>query len=425
MRLCVYEDGAVQFLEPLTLTRPAWSLRCGASTLLERQQRALGAEEVGALVRPELVDLCRLQYPHLPINDGSFLQGPNLVLVNARWLPPLSAPLDLARPHVALVDGQVAYVALPPLTVGDQRPETVQTWLDHCRNTLPSQDVGGSMVDFLWDLVDRNPAALAQDWSWFQETPRAHANPQGTAVVGPPEKLVVADGAVVEPFVFADTRQGPVLVDTGAVVHSFSRLEGPCYLGKESWIMGAKIRGGSIGPGCRIGGEVEASIIQGRSNKYHDGFLGHSYIGEWVNLAAGTQTSDLRNDYGTVRVTVAGQRSATGLTKVGSFIGDHSKTGLGALLNTGSVIGAFTNVLPAGFLLPQVIPSFCQVTHGQIEERQDMQQLFATAATVMRRRGETFTDRHREFFYGLYDQTAELRHRTLRETEMRKLRRRV
>src|SRR4029077_11502764 len=141
--------------------------------------------------------------------------------------------------------------------------------------------------------------------------------------------LVVAEGALLEPFVTADTRQGPVLIERGAAIQSFSRLEGPCYIGTESWIMGAKLRGGTIGPKCRIGGEVEASIVQGQSNKYHDGFLGHSYIGQWVNLAAGTQTSDLRNDYGPIRVTVAGQRIATGRTKVGSFIGDHSKTGLG------------------------------------------------------------------------------------------------
>ena len=102
----------------------------------------------------------------------------------------------------------------------------------------------------------------------------------------------------------------------------------------------------TIGPDCRIGGEVEASIVQGHSNKYHDGFLGHSYVGAWVNLAAATQTSDLRNDYDVVRVSVNGQRIVTGRTKIGAYIGDHAKTGLATLLNTGSTIGAFANVLP-------------------------------------------------------------------------------
>ncbi len=186
-------------------------------------------------------------------------------------------------------------------------------------------------------------------------------------------------------------------------------------------IVGAKVRGGSYGPMCKIGGEAEANIVQGYSNKYHDGFLGHSYLGEWVNLAAGTQTSDLRNDYGPIRVSVAGRRISTGRTKIGSYIGDHSKTGLAALLNTGSVIGVFCNLLPSGSLLPQVVPSFCQVNDGQMQERMDFQQIFATAETVMARRGVTFTPEHRAFFAALYSNTADGRLRTIRDAEMRQL----
>src|SRR5436190_22995958 len=98
MRLCAYEDAGVQFLEPLTLTRPAWSLWCGASSLLERQRRAVAADEVGALVRPELLDLCKLAYPTLPINDMSFLDGEDVTLVNGRWLPPAKVQIDGSRP---------------------------------------------------------------------------------------------------------------------------------------------------------------------------------------------------------------------------------------------------------------------------------------------------------------------------------------
>src|SRR5437763_1256292 len=149
----------------------------------------------------------------------------------------------------------------------------------------------------------------------------------------------------------ADTTQGPVMVNAHAVVTSFTRLEGPCYVGPYTQIQGAKIRPGTtLGPQCRVGGEVEASIIHGHSNKYHEGFLGHSYVGEWVNLGAGTSNSDLRNDYGEVTVTVAGRRVPTGLTKVGCFLGDHTKTGLGTLLNTGTNAGAFCNLLPGGLL---------------------------------------------------------------------------
>jgi UDP-N-acetylglucosamine diphosphorylase/glucosamine-1-phosphate N-acetyltransferase len=244
--------------------------------------------------------------------------------------------------------------------------------------------------------------------------------------VGPAERLLLAEDAAVEPFVTADTRQGPVLIDRGAVVHSFTRLEGPCYLGPGSQIFGAKIRAGTtLGPQCRIGGEVEASIVQGFSNKYHDGFLGHSYIGEWVNLAAGTQTSDLRNDYDTIRVIVAGQKRSTGRTKIGSYIGDHTKTALGALLNTGSAFGAFTGLLPSGTLLPPVVPSFCQVNRGQLVEQWDLRKLFATAAAAMRRRGQQLTEAHKDLYYFLYEHTAGARRKAIRDGEMRRLRRSV
>jgi UDP-N-acetylglucosamine diphosphorylase / glucose-1-phosphate thymidylyltransferase / UDP-N-acetylgalactosamine diphosphorylase / glucosamine-1-phosphate N-acetyltransferase / galactosamine-1-phosphate N-acetyltransferase len=245
-------------------------------------------------------------------------------------------------------------------------------------------------------------------------------------VEGPATQFVVAPGATVEPFVFADTRGGPVLIDEGAIVHSFTRLEGPCYVGRGSWLLGAKLRAGStIGPCSRIGGEVEASIVQGYCNKYHDGFLGHSYLGEWVNLAAATQTSDLRNDYGVVHIGVDGQQHSTGHTKVGSFIGDHTKTGIGALLNTGTVIGAFASVLPSGTLLPRVIPSFCQVRYGQLQDLWDLRNVLTTADGVMQRRGRAMTEAHKDFYYGLFEATMEHRHAILHESEKRRLRRSV
>jgi UDP-N-acetylglucosamine diphosphorylase/glucosamine-1-phosphate N-acetyltransferase len=237
--------------------------------------------------------------------------------------------------------------------------------------------------------------------------------------------LVVHPGASVEPFVVADTRGGPVLIDRGAVINSFSRLEGPCYVGPESWVVGAKLRGGTLGPKCRVGGEVEASILHGHCNKYHDGFLGHSYLGEWVNIAAGTQVSDLRNDYGPVRLTINGERVNSGLSKVGAFFGDHAKTGIGALLNTGTVAGAFSGMLPDGSLLPQMIPSFCTYGRGQLQESWDLQQVFATAAAMMRRRGRELTEAYRDRVFTLYEETAGCRRQAIRDSELKRLRRSV
>ena len=138
--------------------------------------------------------------------------------------------------------------------------------------------------------------------------------------------------------------------------------------------------------------------MQGHSNKYHDGFLGHAYVGEWVNLGAGTQNSDLRNDYGEVRMTVNGRTVNTGRTKVGCFVGDHTKTGLGTLLNTGTNVGIFCNLLPTGGLLPKYVPSFTSVWNGALVENVDLAALLTTADAVMRRRGRTLSEAER----GLY-----------------------
>src|SRR5207247_5249648 len=127
--------------------------------------------------------------------------------------------------------------------------------------------------------------------------------PETLSVVGSIDGVRADPTAVIEPAVVANTTHGPVVIGPGALITAFTRLEGPCYIGPYTHVLGAKIRAGTtLGPHCRIGGEIEASIVHGFSNKYHDGFLGHAYVGEWVNLGAGTHNSDLRNDYGPVNV---------------------------------------------------------------------------------------------------------------------------
>ncbi len=423
MRICVFEDRDVVNLEPVALTRPVFDLRCGAETLRERQARAFAADEVGAIARPQLVDLCRLAHPGLIVNNRDWLRDGTTVLVNARWLPPPGTVENPTAPRVGVVGDEVAYVVLPAQASPDCTFAMIDDWVAGCRDTLPRAAAGGVVVRYLWDLVHHNAQALRDDLGWFRAQHGTGPRPAGLAVVGPDEALVIHPTAAVDPFVVADTRNGPVLIDRDAVVHSFSRLEGPCYIGPGSWILGAKFRGGTVGPGCRIGGEFEASIVQGYSNKYHDGFLGHSYLGEWVNLAAGTQVSDLRNDYGPVSVTVNGQRVQSGLSKVGSFLGDHTKSGLNTLLNTGTTAGVFCNLLPTGSLLPQLVPSFCVMGPGQVQERWDLRQLFATANIVMGRRGRELTATHSELFFHLYDETAAYRRKVIRESEMKRLRR--
>jgi UDP-N-acetylglucosamine diphosphorylase/glucosamine-1-phosphate N-acetyltransferase len=203
-------------------------------------------------------------------------------------------------------------------------------------------------------------------------------------------------------MVVADTTKGPVWIGPDAVISAFTRLEGPCVIGAGTQILGAKIRAGTtLGPQCRIGGEVECSIVQGFTNKYHDGFLGHSYVGEWVNLAAGASTGDLRCDYRPISARMNGRIVSTGLTKVGSIIGDHARTGLGVLLNCGTVIGPFAGILPTGELAPREFPAFARYGPEGMSFPSDIEEVLATADVAMRRRGQSVTPELREVYLAI------------------------
>jgi UDP-N-acetylglucosamine diphosphorylase / glucose-1-phosphate thymidylyltransferase / UDP-N-acetylgalactosamine diphosphorylase / glucosamine-1-phosphate N-acetyltransferase / galactosamine-1-phosphate N-acetyltransferase len=427
MRICIFEDALVLNLQPLALTRPAFDLRSGATTLLDKQLRSCGVRAAGALVRPDLADLCRLTHAHLAVNDAAWLRGDGgrgqgVVLVNARWMPPASF-LPPSEPEVGLVGDQVAYVSLPAGEAAGLTAQTLDWRLTQWKPTLPRCPAGGTMIDYPWDLVERHAEALEADYRIWREEGRGAAPPDGVLVVGPMDRFLVDPAARVEPMVLIDTTRGPVMIDRGAVVQAFSRIEGPCYVGPRTQVLGAKVRGGSFGPECRVGGEVEASIMQGYANKAHEGFLGHSYLGEWVNLGAGTHTSDLRTDYGKVHVSLGGKAVDTGLMKVGAFVGDHTKTSLATLFNTGTVVGPFGQLLTSGTLLPRSLPAFCRFAHGQAQDRTDLREMFATARIAMGRRGHEWTEAHAEFFLALYERTTAERRQTIRENEQRRLRR--
>ncbi|MBI2807137.1 MAG: hypothetical protein HYX68_19320 [Planctomycetes bacterium] len=421
MRLCLFEDG-VEALEPLSLTRPVFELRCGLTSLAQKQARYLALPIAGVCIRPLLEELQRQQNPTWSVNEPGVFASEDIILVNGRWLPPDDAFSPPVRSCVGMVGDSVAYVVLRTSEKQVLSWERLSEMLDHWQQSLAARPAGGSMISHPWDLVDRNGAEIRRDFAWLDPI-RENPDRPGLMVAGPLGQLWIAPEARIEPLVFADTTHGPVVIDDGALVTAFSRLEGPCHIGPGTQVMGAKIRAGtSLGAHCRVGGEVEASILHGYSNKYHDGFLGHAYIGEWVNLGAGTHNSDLRNDYGDVVVPQRGLKINTGMSKVGCFLGDHTKTGLGTLLNTGTNVGAFCSLLPAGRFAPKYLPSFTSWWNGSLTEAFTLEQLLITAEIVMRRRGVALTAAHRALYANLFDDTAQERRRVLRESEQRLLR---
>jgi UDP-N-acetylglucosamine diphosphorylase/glucosamine-1-phosphate N-acetyltransferase len=212
-----------------------------------------------------------------------------------------------------------------------------------------------------------------------------------TACVVSSGGVTVGPGGTVGPGVVLDATSGDILVGRDVHIMANAVIVGPAHVGDGSLVRaGTRVYPGtSIGPVCKVGGEISASVIQSHSNKQHEGYLGSSFVGSWVNLGAGTDTSDLRNDYSNVRVEVGGVAVDTGYQSVGAAIGDHTKTAIGTKLNTGSVVGVFCSVFP-GVFPPRSLPSFSWGTEAGFV-RYDLERAVDTARRVMARRGVELT----------------------------------
>lgn len=241
----------------------------------------------------------------------------------------------------------------------------------------------------LWDVFEVLAEDIAVDTAWAAGR---------TDFVTTQQNVVVATTATVHPSVVLDASGGPIVIDHDVVIEPFVVINGPVAIGRGTIVRSfATLRGPVvIGPVCKVGGEIECSVIHGYSNKQHEGFLGHSYIGEWCNLGAGTTTSDLKNTYGSIRVTIDGDSVDTGRMFIGTLMGDHTKTAIGTTLSTGTVIGACCNIAVSGFPATS-LPSFTWCTDSGAEVYQ-IDKAINVARTVMQRRGMTFTPAHEAQF---------------------------
>jgi UDP-N-acetylglucosamine diphosphorylase/glucosamine-1-phosphate N-acetyltransferase len=265
------------------------------------------------------------------------------------------------------------------------------------RNT-PTVAAPGKMVRFPWDLVSMNEERLRVDLP--QESLKSTGEIHPSAVLNHPERIRL-DGGRVEALAVLDAADGPIVIEEGAVVRSHAVVCGPAFIDRGTIVNPhAYLHGGcSIGPVCKVGGEVDACIFAGYSNKQHEGFLGHAYVGEWVNLGASTVNSDLKNTYGNVRCAPLGVSRDTGLRFFGAIIADHAKSGIGTQFPTGGCLGFAANAA-ASRLLPKHVPSFAWLTdEGAAAARPEA--LLATARTVMERRKRTLTKAEQELFLRL------------------------
>jgi UDP-N-acetylglucosamine diphosphorylase/glucosamine-1-phosphate N-acetyltransferase len=404
MKLVIFEDDQFDRFLPLAWPRGVFELKSGATTLADKIARAAGAPADALLVRDYLASTVARRWAPAAINDLSGLNGEEVLFVNARvcgsqWEPP-DRGLALWR------GGQLAAWRTTAGVTGIRD----YAGLAAAAGKAKRADFSGKWFDYIWDLMLTSPEEIETD---FDAAGRSGIEGQihdSAIVFGPKDRLYVGNGTEIHPYVCIDTRGGPVTIEAHCEVHPFTRIEGPCFVGAGTILLGAKVREGcSIGPMCRVGGEVEESIIHGYSNKYHDGFLGHAYVGEWVNLGALTTNSDLKNDYTSVSLMMNRRTLDTGSTKVGCFIADHVKTSIGTLFNSGSIVGTMAVLVATGSPLPKYIPPFAWFVNGAVTKGYGLDSLIKTARTAMSRRKVEMTDEDERLLRHIHELTADER----------------
>ena len=420
MRLVLLDIDATKRrnFDPISLSRPVWELRCGITNLAQKLIARCKPVQTAGFVVDYLAPAARARTAW-PVNDPAALDGDDLLLVSARLKAEALDALDTAGPSVLLTaqDGEVLCAWIRKADLARLKKGSIDELLSSAAAAIRPQVRDLPVWNYAWDLVLANPGQITKDFAAAGKSGVEGSIEEPSAVRGSRKDVYVASGCVIHPMVVIDASNGPVYLDQGVEVHPFTRIEGPCYVGPKCILLGAKCREGmSIGPMCRVGGEVEESIIQGYSNKYHDGFLGHAYVGEWVNLGALTTNSDLKNDYSSVSVVLDGKAPIdTGSTKVGSLIGDHTKTSIATLLNTGSYVGAMALLLGTGKPLPKYIPSFAWFIEGVVSKGFGKGKLYETAKIAMSRRKCQWTQVDQDLWDAVFALTAPQRDEAVRK----------
>jgi len=387
--LVCYDDARARRFEPFALTRPWSEMRVGALLVRERWEIATGAQARGFVAG---VHMQNFREEGAPKSVGRVVRAGTTV-ANSRC----AVLLDTcpAESRVYRCDGRVAAVTLT-------RDEPAARFVDGfltldaiAREHHPrvrGHTMRGAWCDEVWDVIRLLPALLNEDipqlaheWQCVAADADRRVN---TTIMGA-HPVWLEGNAHIEPHTVFDTTAGPVLLRAGSVVQAFSRITGPCSVGQRTTVSGGRIATSSFGEQCKVQGEVSSTVFIGHANKGHDGFVGHSVLGRWVNLGAGTTTSNLKNTYGSVALWTPDGVRDTGLQFLGTLFGDHVKTGIGLRLTTGCVLGAGANVVDR--MPPKAVEPFAWGS-GAPYAHYDADKFLDTATRVMSRRSVELDD---------------------------------
>jgi len=410
-RVVIFEDPSYKNLFPLVYWRGVFQLRCGQTELLTKILDQLRVAEPILFVRSELAQVVEDQTP-FSVNPTLKNDEEDLLLVNGRWLAncplpelPLNTYLRQGNTVVAArIPGNRAALFSPNSLV---QPDMLLSLLTDCRAIAAMDQI--VMINYPWDLIQHNKDEIIRE---CQDDSKMGKIYPGVHLLDE-KNIHIGAGTSIKPGTVLDAEEGPIWIDEQVRILPNVVIQGPCYIGPKCLIQSsAHIReGSSLGPVCKVGGEVEDSIIQGYSNKQHYGFLGHAYLGEWINCGAGVTNSDLKNTYGVIKVSLDGfTQIDTGQIFVGLFVGDHSKVGINVCFPSGAVVGTASSVITSNYA-PKFVPSFAWLTDKGREEY-DAEEAMKVASRSMGRRKIGMTDAQRRLFLAMPEITRKYENRT-------------
>ncbi len=412
MHICIFEGIYYSRLLPLVYLRPTYELRCGILKLKDKILRHFPGAKVTLHARSYLAEYLAERYPQYEINS---ISSDECVFINGRVLAEKDflEKIDLNTPQdVLYVNGEFIVAAkVSGSKLNDLKNSLHDLFTISDFDGLIKRQVDVKLIHYPWDLVNNNAKQIEEDFEYLTNNVEKKINGKiydGVYFINK-DSIYIGEGTKIKPGAVLDAENGPIYIGKNVKIFPNAVIEGPAFIGDSSAIkIGAKIyEGTSIGEVCKVGGEVEASIIHSYSNKQHEGFLGHSYLGMWVNIGADTNNSDLKNNYGSVKVYINGELVDTGSQFVGLVMGDHSKSGINTMFNTGTVVGVSCNVFGSD-IPPKYIPSFSWGGADAITTY-DLERSLEVAKRVMARRNMVMSAAEEKLFRKIFDLTREER----------------
>jgi UDP-N-acetylglucosamine diphosphorylase/glucosamine-1-phosphate N-acetyltransferase len=389
MNYILFDDAARPHLLPFTHTRPVADIRCGIFTMRERWERCLNIHSTGTLTEQYLQPV----YP--------LMAGTDNIYINAS----VFGSADLAAAISKLQKGHALASGAHIIAARTDGTGLSAAWLPAHIASLPAQYTESTvyMLKNVWDIFLLNDRAIRDDFSILTIGRKSAPIPADVIVTGK-ENIFVEEGAHINAGCIINASTGPVYIGNAADVLEGVMMRGPVAICAHAVVkMGAKIYGATtIGPGCKVGGEINNAVLFANSNKAHDGYLGNAVIGEWCNLGADTNCSNLKNNYATIKIwdEAANKSVNTGLTFCGLLMGDHSKAGINTMFNTGTIVGVSCNIFGAGF--PEKFVRSFSWGGSEGVSNYDFNRAMETAARMMERRGLKLSDAALEMYRHIY-----------------------